>query len=104
MLNTPENRDSFVKKFYYKHPDGPYEVNDRTANKVLSYLDRCPEVLENPYRLWSFIMQDRVSYMLGERYIIEHESTGKKVTNTVYKKIGIKVTDDIIDFVNNLTQ
>lgn len=104
MLNTPENRDLFVKKFYYKHPDEFYEVDGRTASKVLSYLDRYPQGLENPDKLWSFIMQDRVSYMLGERYIIEHESAGKKVTKTEFKKIGIKVTNDIIDFVNNLTQ
>ena len=99
MLNTEENRQKFANQFYCKHPDGPYEVNKRTANKILNFLDRYPEEIDTPNKLWSFIMQDRVSYMLGEIHIIALRKQGKRVTDKMYAETGKKVVSDILEFV-----
>jgi hypothetical protein len=98
MINTYENRKKFASRFYCQHPDGPYTVDETTANIVLDFLDNNPEELTSPNKLWSFIMQNRKTFMLGQIHVIEMSKT-KNVTPKRYSKIGDKVVSIIIKFV-----
>lgn len=102
MFNTPENRTKFVEKFGYKHNRLPYEVDAATANKVLDFFDRYQEEPQTPKILWSFIMQDRKSYMLGQRYMFDKEGNSTRISNEKYEKIGEKVVAEITEFVKSL--
>jgi hypothetical protein len=103
MLNTAANRVKFVEKFGCKHPRLPsYQVDDVAASRILGYIDRAPEVYQDWDKLWSFIMQDRRTYMIGEIRILPLYDQNKRVTPNRYEKIGKAVCQDIFDFISSL--
>lgn len=102
-VNTPEIRESFVSRFGYNHPGGIYNVDDATARKILGQISDSPNVFLQPDKLWSLIMQDRASYMLGERYLLEVRADKGKVSGSDYVEVGQKVTAEIILFVDEFS-
>lgn len=101
-LNTQENREAFVKRFGCKHPKGPWSVDLVTADIILGKFDTMPKAMRDPRRLYSFIMQNRTTYMLGESYMYDSQSNRKKITDAEYYEISEKVTSEIYDFVKNI--
>lgn len=98
QLNTPENRAAFVTKFGpAKHPSGPWCVDDKTAGIVLGAIERDPERYRKWQNLWSYIMQNRATFMLGEIHIYRAIPT-HRVTEKRYEAIGQEVTTAIYEF------
>lgn len=100
-FNTPENRAMFVEQFGYTQPDHNYAVDEVSAAKILKAFDSNEQRFRDPTFLWSFIMQDRVTYMLGQPRI-DTVKAYANMTNTRYAKIGQDVTQEIITFIDTL--
>lgn len=100
IYNTEENRQKFVDRFGFNH--NRYPVDTETANKILGAFDNDLVRMSDEKNLWSFIMQDRVSYMLGEQYFLGYYEQGKKVTKRIRAKAFAKVTSEIYNFIEGL--
>lgn len=89
-FNTLENRKRFVEVFGCEDPRGfPYSVDDKTADIVLSFFDRDEVKARDSDVLWSFIMQNRKTFLLGEIHVLKkdgrrYSTIGKQVTKSIY--------------------
>lgn len=102
MFNTPENRAKFVETFGpNQHPDGPWSVDDRTAKIILERFDTRYDEHRDPEWLWSVIMQNRATFMLGEYRIIEARKT-RNIGDKRYAEIGRQITAGIYAFIDEL--
>jgi len=101
-FNTPQNRAKFVARFGCKHPDGPYAVDVDTATIILHRFDMRYDDHQDPLFLWTMIMQNRDTYMLGEIHLIEAKARGVNIGIKRYATIGAHVTTAIYTFIDEL--
>jgi len=100
--NTAHNRADFVDRYGYvdPNPDCFYTVDHQTASKVLKWFDYG---FTTPAHLSTFIMQDRMSFMLMQPELNEARlKKGSKLTSAEYSKICDKISRDIIKFVTGM--